>query len=219
MGQKTTVQKYDDITGEFRDDVERVEFAIEGKTREIDLSPESAGAFRELFAPYVAASRLAVVSAPRSGGGRKAGGSGTRSSNAAPSASSAEKIRNKAARDWARANGEDVAERGRLGSDVIARWEAAGSPMPDGSTAPERPEPQAADERTDDERAAAAQVAGVPAPESADPGEGVPAAGSAEAPAADAAPAETGKRGRRGGRAAASTTPTRPDAEPVTASA
>lgn len=179
MARQTVVTMIDDVTGVASEDVREREFAFDGKAYEIDLSDESFGAFSELLAPYVASARKATVSAPRPGGKRS--GSGKVSSNP-------DKARNQAARAWAVSQGREVAERGRLGRDVIEAWEAAGSPMPSGESAP-----------------AATPSEATPVDSSA----GVPAAGSAEAEQASADEV-TPRRSRKG--RAASTTPTRPDA-------
>lgn len=130
MAQHTVVTMVDDITGEAGEDVKAVDFAFDGKAYEIDLATVSRDAFAELLAPYIASARRATVTAPRPGGKRSGSGKAT--------SSNPDKARNQAAREWARAQSGrfEVAERGRLGKDVIEAWEAAGSPYPAGTSAP-----------------------------------------------------------------------------------
>lgn len=112
MAKRTVVELTDDLDGS--EAHETVRFGLDGDDLEIDLSSEHAGEFRELLAPYVAASR-------RASGGR----------SQAPSRRSEEKPRSsgdvdpKAVRAWAQANGVEVNARGRLKAEVIEQYRAA----------------------------------------------------------------------------------------------
>lgn len=111
MAQKIQVILVDDIDGGTAD--ETVSFALDGVSYEIDLSTKNAKKLRDAFAPYVAEARKAR------GGRRKTstGGSGRRRSTGAGSASEI--------RAWARENGYEVSERGRVSEEIRSAYEAA----------------------------------------------------------------------------------------------
>ena len=82
-------------------------FAFDGKNYTIDLSDENAETFRQVITPYIeAGSRVTGTrnKTPRA----RAGGGDT-----------------KAVREWARANGYDVSDRGRIPADVMDAYTAA----------------------------------------------------------------------------------------------
>ena len=106
MAQKVHITLEDDLDG--GDATETVAFALDGRSYEIDLNDKNAKALRDALAKYVAASRRA--------GGRSAGG-GKRRTQVGTSA--------REIRDWARSNGHQVPDRGRIPSDVREAFEAA----------------------------------------------------------------------------------------------
>ena len=108
MAQKVNIVLVDDLDG--GDATETVSFGIDGTTYEIDLGDKNAAKLRDALAPYVGHGRK--VSGGRRGG-RKASGSGS----LGPSP--------RLVRDWARSNGYEVSDRGRVPADVIAAYEAA----------------------------------------------------------------------------------------------
>lgn len=109
MAQRVITQLVDDLTG---DDIvegkgETVSFALDGQQYSIDLTHKNADKFRGLFQDYIAvASKL----------GRK---SGTRAGRAASGPSARE------LRDWARSNGLDVPDRGRIPGAVRDAYDSA----------------------------------------------------------------------------------------------
>lgn len=107
MAQKVTVSLIDDLDGDRAD--ETVEFGVDGKNYEIDLSSSNADKLRDALASYVAAAR-------RPGGRRRSGGT-----NAAVVARrpSVDREQNQAIRDWARKRGMKVSDRGRIPADVL----------------------------------------------------------------------------------------------------
>ena len=111
MAQKVQILLVDDLDDS--EASETVEFSLDGTSYEIDLSEENAQGLREAFAVYVAAARK-VGSARRSGGAGKAR---PRGSAGGPAASEI--------REWARANGLEVPERGRVSADVRKAYDAA----------------------------------------------------------------------------------------------
>ncbi len=106
MAKQTTVTLVDDLDGSEAD--EQVEFAVDGKTYEIDLSTANSARLREALAPFISAAR-------RSGGRR---GSGT----ATISRSSADREQNQAIREWAQQQGMKISERGRIPSNVLEAY-------------------------------------------------------------------------------------------------
>lgn len=101
--------------------VETVAFGLDGAAYEIDACEEHASALRDAFASYVGAARRAGRPAP-SAAGRKGQG---RAKPASGGAGSGGKERVQEIREWARANGHTVSERGRLSGAVVAAYEAA----------------------------------------------------------------------------------------------
>lgn len=106
MAQIREVRLIDDLDGESAD--ETVEFGIDGKNYEIDLSEKNAGQLRDALAAYVAAARRRTGSRRR--GGAAAGG--TRRP-------AIDREQNQAIRDWARKRGMKVSDRGRIPAEVL----------------------------------------------------------------------------------------------------
>lgn len=107
MAQKVHIVLVDDIDESEAD--ESVSFALDGKEYTIDLSDEHATALREALAPYVAHAR------PVSGRRRSTGGSRSTGSGPAPAE----------IRAWARENGFEVPDRGRVSQEVRDAYAAA----------------------------------------------------------------------------------------------
>lgn len=101
MAQKVQVTLVDDIDGSPAQ--ETVTFALDGVTYEIDVNEDHAKALRESFAEWIGHARRA--------GGRRT--SGRRGSTSAPGTSDAARIR-----EWARAHGYSVSERGRIPAEI-----------------------------------------------------------------------------------------------------
>jgi hypothetical protein len=96
----------DDLDGSSAD--ETLTFGLDGVTYEIDLSKKNAAKLRDALAAYVAAARRVPGRGSRRGRGRSSSG---------PTASQV--------RDWARAQGYDVSDRGRVPAEVRAAYDAA----------------------------------------------------------------------------------------------
>jgi hypothetical protein len=109
MAQKVNIVLVDDIDGS--DAEETVTFSLDGKEYAIDLNAKNAQKLRDALAPYVAHAR------------REAG----RSRRARPSAGRSSRGGSTAAeiRAWARENGYQVPDRGRVAADVKAAYDAA----------------------------------------------------------------------------------------------
>ena len=108
MAQKVHIVLVDDIDGS--DATETVTFGLDGTTYEIDLSDANAAALRESLSGYVGHARK--VTGGRGGRRRSAGGTSSSSNTSA-------------VREWARANGYDVSDRGRISADVQSAYDAA----------------------------------------------------------------------------------------------
>jgi len=111
MAQKVQTLLIDDIDGGEAEDT--VRFGLDGAEYEIDLSGEHAEELRQALEPYVSAARRAPGAAARRPGrsGRRAAGAG------APDPT--------AVRDWAKSQGIEVKDRGRVPADLIAKFQAA----------------------------------------------------------------------------------------------
>jgi hypothetical protein len=108
MAQRVNVVLVDDLDGS--DASETVSFALDGVDYDIDLNEKHAGELRKSLAVYVGHAR-------RTGGRRR---SGRRSRGASGSGASAADIR-----AWARENGWDVPERGRVSAEIREAYAAA----------------------------------------------------------------------------------------------
>ena|SRR3954466_12078823 len=109
MAQKVTVTLVDDLDGGTAE--ETVEFGIDGVSYEIDLSATNAGKLRDSLADYVSNARKA------GGGRRKAAGPARRASSGGRA--SVDREQNAAIREWARKNGFNVSDRGRIPAEVL----------------------------------------------------------------------------------------------------
>jgi hypothetical protein len=91
-----------------------VRFGLDGTDYEIDLNAKHAEALREALATYIDAARGTPRSAaPRPGRtGRKAAKAGGPDPTAV--------------REWARSQGIDVKDRGRVPADLVVKFKAAG---------------------------------------------------------------------------------------------
>ena len=100
MAQRVQIILEDDLDG--GDAVETVTFGLDGVTYEIDLNDKNAASLRNALAGYVGAGRRVS--------GRKSSGSGAASRSNSGELS---KIR-----EWARSNGHEVSDRGRISQKV-----------------------------------------------------------------------------------------------------
>ncbi|MDC4232380.1 Lsr2 family protein [Actinomyces sp. B33] len=101
---KTRVELVDDIDGTIA--ARTVSFAFDGVSYEIDLSEENISEFRDALGRWIDA-------------GRRTGGRAVRSRKAS-SAIDSGKIR-----EWARANGIEVSDRGRIPAEIVEKYTAA----------------------------------------------------------------------------------------------
>ena len=106
MARKTVVTIIDDLDGTEGGTVETVRFSLDGGDYEIDLSESNRIAFHDALAPYLSKARRVQQPARRTG---RAGG-----------ASDAGLIRT-----WAKLNGVQVTERGRISAAVREQYQKA----------------------------------------------------------------------------------------------
>ena len=117
MARKVQVILSDDLDDSVPAD-ETVTFALDGTTYEIDLSEKNAEELRNVFGKYVSAARK--VSGRSSG---RASGAGR--SRATGGGGRMDREQAGAIRDWARKNGHNVSDRGRIPASVVEAYEAA----------------------------------------------------------------------------------------------
>jgi hypothetical protein len=112
MAQKMQVLLTCDLHDGDKAGTETIRFAFDGASYEIDVCDSHAKQLRNGFAPFVAAGRR---QSSRGGGSRRGRASG-----------SADRQRTQEIRAWAKKKGLPVSERGRISSDLVAKWEASG---------------------------------------------------------------------------------------------
>ena len=108
MARKIQTLFIDDLDGGEADST--VRFGLDGADYEIDLSTEHARALRDALERYVTAAR-------RAGGARRP----TRSGTKAPAAG----LNSTEVREWAKAQGLEIRDRGRVPAEVVTRFRAA----------------------------------------------------------------------------------------------
>ena len=114
MAKHTTVTLVDDIDGS--DAVETVEFALDGGSYEIDLNEKNAGKLRDALASYVAHARQVSGRRGSAGTGRSRSGR-LRGAEVRHSREHLQQVR-----DWARRNGHQVSDRGRIPAEVLEAY-------------------------------------------------------------------------------------------------
>jgi hypothetical protein len=107
VAQKVETLLVDDLDGSKA--AETVSFALEGRQYEIDLSADNAARLRDHLAGFIAAARRGARS--------KRTRPDTTKATARPTASDREQAA--AIRDWARQNGHEVSDRGRIPHSVL----------------------------------------------------------------------------------------------------
>ena len=118
MAQRVQVLLVCDLHADEVEGVETISFGLDGTSYEIDTCEQHGAELRDAFAPFVGAARRAgrtPVSTRRSG----------RTGSARPAAAGSDRERVQAIREWARSQGHQVSERGRLSAEVTRAFEAA----------------------------------------------------------------------------------------------
>ena len=116
MAQKVTVQLVDDLDGTPSADISTVTFGLDGAEYEIDLTDDNAGNLRSALDEFVSHARRT--------GGRVKRGTPSPSLNSSTTASHEQA---QAIREWARRNGHEVSNRGRIPASLIEAFDAAQS--------------------------------------------------------------------------------------------
>jgi nucleoid-associated protein Lsr2 len=109
MAQKVQTLFIDDLDGS--DAEGTVRFALDGAEYEIDLNADHAKELRDALARYVSAARRIGSAAKRPArGGRKGSASGLNTTEV---------------REWAKAQGIEVKDRGRVPAELVVKFKAA----------------------------------------------------------------------------------------------
>lgn len=109
MAQRVNVMLVDDLDGSAA--AETVSFGLDGRQYDVDLSTENAAQLRDGLAAFVAVARRGNGRARR----RPAGANGVRPG--------VDRERTAAVREWARANGHAVSDRGRISKTVMEAYD------------------------------------------------------------------------------------------------
>jgi hypothetical protein len=112
---RKTVYLDDLEEGEIPADAGTVHFSLEGQEYEIDLCETNAIKLRGSLAPFIAAARRPVTATRKR-------------SPSTHSAVASEQLT--AIREWARRNGHEVADKGRIPADVMIAFEQAQGALP-----------------------------------------------------------------------------------------
>lgn len=112
MAKETITRLIDDLDGSAAE--RTVVFAWDGRGYELDLSKKNIAGFEKALKPYLASARSSRVTpnAPRKRT-RRAAATTTRRGNLAEM------------RQWARSNGFEVSDRGRVSNDIVQAFDAA----------------------------------------------------------------------------------------------
>jgi len=109
MAQKIQTLFIDDLDGSAAEGT--VRFGLDGTEYEIDLNAEHAKELRDALAPFVGAARRVGGAAKRPArSGRKGSASGLNTTEV---------------REWAKEQGIDVKDRGRVPADLVVKFKAA----------------------------------------------------------------------------------------------
>jgi hypothetical protein len=110
MAKKTTVVLVDDLNGDPADTT--IRFGLDSREYELDLTDGNARELRDRFNRYIPAARKV---------------SGGRRSTAGPAKAEFTAVDPAAVRAWAKSNGVEVSPRGRIKTDVLEAYRAAGN--------------------------------------------------------------------------------------------
>ena len=115
MAERIILQLVDDMNGaEIEDGAgERIQFSLRGVDYQIDLTLANVAKMDKAFKPYVEAATKV-----RGTKGRRA-----KSSGRAAAASSKERLAE--IREWARSNGYELSDRGRIKAEIVDAFDAA----------------------------------------------------------------------------------------------
>jgi len=109
MAQKIQTVFVDDLDGSEAEGT--IRFGLDGAEYEIDLNAAHAQELRDALAPYVKSARRA--------------GGGTRRAGRASRRASASGLNTTEVREWAKAQGIEVKDRGRVPAELVVKFKAA----------------------------------------------------------------------------------------------
>lgn len=112
MAQRVEIRITDDLDGGAAS--QTVRFSLDGRDLEIDLSDRNAAKLRKALGPYIASARRL---------GARTGTTRRTSVSAGTSGMSKDELAN--VRAWARTNGYDISDRGRVKGEILAAYHAA----------------------------------------------------------------------------------------------
>ena len=113
MAQRVQVLLVCDLHDGDVEGTETITFGLDGSSYEIDVCEAHAAELRDAYAPFVGAGRRAG----RATGGQRPGGRPRRSRGGSNEVAEI--------RDWARKNGHQVSDRGRIPASVVEAYEGA----------------------------------------------------------------------------------------------
>ncbi|MBU8820997.1 Lsr2 family protein [Mycolicibacterium goodii] len=138
MGKILTIDYIDDLDGVpiAEENVDTVQFSFRGEEYTLVLTAENGAQFDKAMRRYIKAARKAKAdegriarrharTASQRTASRVAAARGKTAPRKAAGTKRAGSEKTRAIREWARANGHTVSERGRLSADVIAAYNAA----------------------------------------------------------------------------------------------
>jgi hypothetical protein len=105
VAKRETITLVDDLDGGAAD--EHVQFVLDGRSYEIDLSSANSARLREALQPFLSAARRAS---------RRRGGGTTVTRTAS------DREQNRAVREWAQRHGFEISERGRIPMHVVEAY-------------------------------------------------------------------------------------------------
>ena len=109
MAQQVQILFTDDLDGSAAEGT--IRFGLDGTEYEIDLNGEHAQQLRDALAAYVTAGRRVNGGSPRPARGGRRGPAGA--------------VNTTEVREWAKAQGIEVKDRGRVPADLVAKFKAA----------------------------------------------------------------------------------------------
>lgn len=124
--QETVIDDLEKARGHRVPATQTIDFSFDGKRYVVDLSEVNAAHLRNAVQPFVDVATLQTGTGRRANAEKKAPTTregGTKDGKVRP-----DRERTEAIRLWARLNNFEVSDRGRIPGEVIAAYEAAGSP-------------------------------------------------------------------------------------------
>ena len=119
MAQKTIVTLVDDLTGEVAENISTVEFALDGRAYELDLTDENSTKLHDALSQYVNAAR-------KIGGRRRSGPRPGRAIKSTSHTTGYNRETLKSIREWAKKSGKEISDRGRIPQEIVDEFHSKG---------------------------------------------------------------------------------------------